>query len=189
MFPDIGGVELIIVAVVALLVVKPKDLPVMMRKVGEFMGKARRMAADFRASFEDMARQSELDDLRKQVDEMRSKASDPMGINTALKETEQEIAASFSDPDFNYGDAQTEYVALADEFPPAVAEEPATAPKKRAVPKKAASAPVKKASAPKAAAPKAAAPKGVGRKPAAPPTVAEANPKRARAKGAAKTVS
>lgn len=110
MFPDIGGVELIVVAIVALLVVKPKDLPVMMRKIGEFMGKARRMASDFRASFEDMARQSELDDLRRQVEEMRSKAADPMGLNSALQETGAEISSSLSDPDFNYSGAQTEHV-------------------------------------------------------------------------------
>jgi len=98
MFPDIGGSELIIVAIVALLVVKPKDLPVMMRRMGEFMAKARRMANDFRASFEDMARQSELDDLRKEVEAMRAKASDPMGLASSLHETGQEIEASFAEP-------------------------------------------------------------------------------------------
>ena len=87
MFPDIGGSELIIVAIVALLVVKPKDLPVMMRKIGEFTAQARRMASDFRASFEDMARQSELEDLRKEVEAMRSKAADRACARQAEAET------------------------------------------------------------------------------------------------------
>jgi len=115
MFPDIGGSELIIVAIVALLVVKPKDLPVMMRRMGEFMAKARRMANDFRASFEDMARQSELDDLRKEVEAMRAKASDPMGLTSSLRETGQEIEASFieptADPNSTYDDTAPETFA------------------------------------------------------------------------------
>lgn len=70
--PGIGGFELLVVAIVALIVVGPKDLPLMMRKVGQFLGRARRMAAEFRASFDDMARQSELDDLRREVEALRS---------------------------------------------------------------------------------------------------------------------
>ena len=70
--PGIGGFELVLIAILALLVVGPKDLPVMMRKVGQFMGKARQMASEFRASFDEMARQSELDELRKEVEALRS---------------------------------------------------------------------------------------------------------------------
>lgn len=69
--PGLGGAELIVIAVIALIVVGPKDLPVLLRKVGRFMGKMRAMATDFRASFDEMARQSELDDLRKEVQALR----------------------------------------------------------------------------------------------------------------------
>jgi sec-independent protein translocase protein TatB len=110
----------------------------MMRKIGEFMGKARRMANDFRASFEDMARQSELDDLRKQVEEMRSKATDPMGLNSTLAETEAEINQSLMDPSFDYGGAQTEHVPW--EEPEAAAEEPAPKPVRKRAPRKVAGA-------------------------------------------------
>ena len=71
MLPDVGAAELIVIAAVALIVVGPKDLPVLMRKVGAFMSRMRGMAAEFRASFDEMARQSELDDLRKEVDALR----------------------------------------------------------------------------------------------------------------------
>jgi sec-independent protein translocase protein TatB len=57
--------------VVALIVVGPKDLPLMLRKLGQFVAKLRGMAAEFRASFDEMARQSELDELRKEVEAMR----------------------------------------------------------------------------------------------------------------------
>ena len=67
----IGTAELLVIAAVALIVVGPKDLPVLMRKVGAFMNKMRGMAAEFRASFDEMARQSELDELRKEVEQLR----------------------------------------------------------------------------------------------------------------------
>jgi sec-independent protein translocase protein TatB len=72
MLPDIGASELLVIAVVALIVVGPKDLPVLLRKLGQFMAKLRGMASEFRASFDEMARQSELDELRKEVEAMRS---------------------------------------------------------------------------------------------------------------------
>ena len=71
MLPDIGGTELLVIAAVALIVVGPKDLPVLLRKLGQFVGKIRGMANEFRASFDEMARQSELDELRKEVQAMR----------------------------------------------------------------------------------------------------------------------
>eukprot|EP01030_Chromulinospumella_sphaerica_P018627 gene18627-18496_t len=70
--PDIGVSEMLIVAAVALIVVGPKDLPLLMRRVGQFIARLRGMASEFRASFDDMARQSELDELRKEVEAMRS---------------------------------------------------------------------------------------------------------------------
>ncbi len=70
--PGIGGFEILVIGIVALLVVGPKDLPLLMRRVGQFVGKARSMANEFRASFDEMARQSELDELRKEVQNLRS---------------------------------------------------------------------------------------------------------------------
>ena len=61
-----------IVGVIALIVVGPKDLPILMRKVGQFMARMRSMAAEFRASFDELARQSELDELRREVEALRS---------------------------------------------------------------------------------------------------------------------
>ena len=72
MLPGGRGGEIIIVAAIALIVVGPKDLPKLLRQLGRFLGKMRAMADDFRTSFEDMARQSELDELRKEVEAMRS---------------------------------------------------------------------------------------------------------------------
>ena len=71
MLPEIGAAELLVIAAVALIVVGPKDLPIMLRKLGQFMAKMRGMAAEFRASFDEMARQAELDELKKEVEALR----------------------------------------------------------------------------------------------------------------------
>jgi sec-independent protein translocase protein TatB len=62
---DIGGGELLVIGVVALLVVKPKDLPGMFRTVGNAMGKVRRMASEFRWQFDEAMREAELDQAKK----------------------------------------------------------------------------------------------------------------------------
>jgi sec-independent protein translocase protein TatB len=72
MFPENRLIEILIIGALALIVVGPKDLPVLMRRVGQFIGKMRAMAAEFRASFDELARQSELEDLRKEVEAMRN---------------------------------------------------------------------------------------------------------------------
>ena len=72
MLPDLSGTELLVIAAVALIVVGPKDLPALLRKLGQFVGRMRGMASEFRASFDEMARQSELDELRREVQAMRA---------------------------------------------------------------------------------------------------------------------
>ena len=69
---DISWSEFAIIAVVALIAIGPKELPGVLRMVGQWMGKARRMAGAFRKSFDDMARQSELDELRKEIGNLRA---------------------------------------------------------------------------------------------------------------------
>jgi sec-independent protein translocase protein TatB len=88
MLPDLSPTHILIVIVVALIVVGPKDLPLLLRKIGKFMGKMRGMANEFRASFDEMARQSELDELRKEVEAMRQASQNALpqtlGIEAAL---------------------------------------------------------------------------------------------------------
>ncbi len=69
---DIGWSELLVIAVVAIIVVGPRDLPRMLRTVGQTVGKARRMAGDFRSQFDDALKEADLDDLKKDVDSLRS---------------------------------------------------------------------------------------------------------------------
>jgi sec-independent protein translocase protein TatB len=94
MLPDLSPVHILIVIVVALIVVGPKDLPMLLRKIGQFMGRMRGMANEFRASFDEMARQSELDELRKEVEAMRAatQASLPQDFGGAAAASDAESA-------------------------------------------------------------------------------------------------
>jgi len=100
--PGVGGFEILVIGLVALLVVGPKDLPVLMRKVGQFVAKARGMANEFRASFDEMARQSELDDLRKEVEALRTgQGMHPLGADAeaAFKDIRKDLEAPLDAPD------------------------------------------------------------------------------------------
>ena len=68
---DIGWSELLVMAVVAVVVVGPKDLPRLMRTVGRYTGKARALAREFRASFDELGRESELQEINREMEKIR----------------------------------------------------------------------------------------------------------------------
>ena len=68
---DFSWTHIVILLGIALVVVGPKDLPRMMHMAGRWMGKARAMANEFRKSFDEMARQGELDELRAEIESLR----------------------------------------------------------------------------------------------------------------------
>ena len=70
---DFFSWKLLILLGVALVVVGPKDLPKFMHMMGRWAGKARAMANEFKRSFDEMARQSELDELRKEVEALKAR--------------------------------------------------------------------------------------------------------------------
>ena len=73
---DIGWSELLVIAVVAIVVVGPKELPRLMRTFGHYVGKLRRMAADFQRQFEEAVRDTEIDEVRKAMQDFHAQASD-----------------------------------------------------------------------------------------------------------------
>ena len=103
---NIGWSELLLIAVVAIIVVGPKELPRLMRTFGHYAGKLRRAAADFQRQFEDAMQESELDEMRKALDEVRTTAASihtntPMARPLMLPEPStppQETAASGARP-------------------------------------------------------------------------------------------
>lgn len=71
MVPGLSIEHLVILGVIALVVVGPKDLPLLLRKLGQFTAKLRGMAQEFRSGFDELARQAELDELKKEVEALR----------------------------------------------------------------------------------------------------------------------
>jgi sec-independent protein translocase protein TatB len=69
---DIGWSELLVIAVVAIVVVGPKDLPKLMRSFGFYAGKLRRAASDFQRQFEEAMRESEVEEVRKAIESVRA---------------------------------------------------------------------------------------------------------------------
>ena len=91
--PDLSGSHILLVLIVALVVVGPKDLPKLMRTLGQWMGKARQMADQFRKSFDEMSRQAELDELRSELEALRSRRP--------FADIEREVNASILPPDLS----------------------------------------------------------------------------------------
>ena len=87
---DIG--KMLVVAIVALAVIPPKDLPRVMRTVGQLMGRMRRMAAEFQGQFMDAMREAEFDSVRKELAELNQKTT------ASLTELNQTMATGSFDP-------------------------------------------------------------------------------------------
>ena len=72
---DIGWSELVVIAVVALIAIGPKELPGVLRMVGQWMGKARKMAGEFQGQFNEAMREAEMEDVKKAFDDIKDTAS------------------------------------------------------------------------------------------------------------------
>ena len=151
---DIGWSELLLIGIVALIAIGPKELPGALRTLGQWMGKVRRMASEFQNQFHEAMREAELADLKKEVDEMATKAQsyahfDP--IDDIRKDIEK---AASPPPDLDTltdtaalnpahaatPPTSTPSAATPPASPPAATETPAAAPAEPAAPQN--SAPV-----------------------------------------------
>jgi sec-independent protein translocase protein TatB len=93
MMPGIGFAEMVLLVVVALVVIGPKDLPLMMRKFGRFTGKMRALAFEFKQGIDELGRQAELDELRKEVADLKKHT----GLEDIQKEFEEDKRALETD--------------------------------------------------------------------------------------------
>ncbi|WP_430430268.1 Sec-independent protein translocase protein TatB [Oceanicaulis sp.] len=83
MNPAFGFQELIVIVILALVVVGPKDLPLMVRRVGKMIGQIRATAREFQRSFDELGREAELAELRKEISSLKS--------NNPIKDMEREF--------------------------------------------------------------------------------------------------
>jgi sec-independent protein translocase protein TatB len=131
---DFSSGELLLIAVAALVFIKPKDLPGALRVVGQWTGKIRRMAGEFQDQFREVMREAEMADLKRDVDEAASKftsGSDPFGdIQRAVEWKPPESTGTSAAPASASPSADVPLPADAPPAPPAeaIVAEPAAAP-------------------------------------------------------------
>src|SRR4051812_40868034 len=94
---DIGWSELVVIGVVALIAIGPKELPAVLRTVGQYMGKIRRMASEFQGQFQEAMREAEMADIKKSVDEMTDVAKGFAGFDP-LGSVKKDVESFPSDP-------------------------------------------------------------------------------------------
>jgi sec-independent protein translocase protein TatB len=111
---DIGWSELVVIAVVALIAIGPKELPGVLRMVGQWMGKARKMAGEFQGQFQEAMREAEMADLKKSFDEVKDVATglSPGNVMTSLQKDVSDAMqiGDIDKPAATAGDAQVDAV-------------------------------------------------------------------------------
>src|SRR6478735_11374849 len=88
---DISWGKLVIIGVVALLVIGPKELPAVLRQLGQWMTKIRRMAAEFQGQFQEAMREAEMADLKKQFDDTTAAVKSTFDTTEIKNELEKMI--------------------------------------------------------------------------------------------------
>src|SRR5271156_4190606 len=98
---DISWTEFVLIGVVALIVIGPKELPAVLRTVGQWTRRVRSMAADFQSQFQEAMREAEMADLKKQVDDIAHdiKSYDPLkDVRADVEAAGKDIQSSLEDP-------------------------------------------------------------------------------------------
>ena len=122
---DITSSKLLILGIVALIVIGPKDLPALLRTVGKYMGIIKRQAAEFRAQFDEAMRESELADLKKSVESVQQDAEASMREATAS--VEKQLADARQSVDAAMEDKSTaDHIAFNGDPPPLAVADHAT---------------------------------------------------------------
>jgi sec-independent protein translocase protein TatB len=185
---DLGWSEMAVIMLVALVVIGPKDLPRLARSVGQWVAKGRAMARDFQRSLEEMAREAELDDVKREIEKVGrtnigksiEKAIDPGGeLSKAFNPDSSSKSAAAGSPKAANGAAKPAIAKPDAAAKPDVAADAAAAASK-------ADAKPKAAARPRTAKPKAGETKGAGATKTAAKPKAAAKP---RAAGSAKTAA
>ncbi|MGH6741061.1 MAG: Sec-independent protein translocase protein TatB [Bradyrhizobium sp.] len=122
---DIGWSELVVIAVVALIAIGPKELPGVLRMVGQWMGKARKMAAEFQGQFQEAMREAEMADLKKSFDEVREAASGLTSGGGLMSSLQKDVSDAMRIDDIDKPAETTTTAAIEPPAAPTTPEAPA----------------------------------------------------------------
>jgi sec-independent protein translocase protein TatB len=122
---DLAWSEILLIAVVAVVFIGPKELPAALRTFGKWTAKARQMAGEFQRNLDDMVREAELEDVKKQFDDLRGIASNPTGAIEKWVDPKGEIRNTFQPPTLDKPGLDT---PAASDAPPAPTPAPTAAP-------------------------------------------------------------
>jgi len=115
---DVGWSELVVIAVVALVVIGPKELPGVLRSIGYWMGKVRRMASEFQGQFQEAMREAEMADLKKQVDDLNTTATDLASFDPMADAQKQIDSAVADKPSDQPAETPSDAAAVENSPPP-----------------------------------------------------------------------
>lgn len=125
---NFGWGEIVLIGMVALIAIGPKELPTVLRSVGQMMAKVRRMASEFQGQFQEALREAEIADLKKQAEDLTSSVKDKVTDFTRidpLAETRNDIEKAFDEPSGATATDPAPVTAVAQEALPAPAEQTA----------------------------------------------------------------
>jgi sec-independent protein translocase protein TatB len=128
---DISWSEFVVIGVIALIVIGPKELPAVLRAVGQWTTKIRRMAAEFQSQFQEAMREAEMADLKKEVDNLADSAKgltsfDPLEATKWEPKDENKIGDKASEGKAEQKSEPDQAMTVPAEGASAVATEPAT---------------------------------------------------------------
>jgi sec-independent protein translocase protein TatB len=116
---DIGWGELVVIGIVALIAIGPKELPTVLRSLAQWMAKIRRMAAEFQGQFQEALREAEVADLKKQAEDLSSTVTDFTKFDP-MASAQKEMERAFEMPDTgNAAEPSTEAASAAPSAEPA----------------------------------------------------------------------
>jgi sec-independent protein translocase protein TatB len=95
---DIGWGELVVIGIVALIAIGPKELPTVLRTLGQYMAKVRRMASEFQGQFQEAMREAEVADLKKQAEDLTGSLTDVTNFDP-MASAQKEMASAFEMPE------------------------------------------------------------------------------------------
>ncbi|MCZ7656688.1 MAG: Sec-independent protein translocase protein TatB [Xanthobacteraceae bacterium] len=121
---DIGWSELVIIGMVALVVIGPKELPTVLRTVGQWMGKVRRMASEFQGQFQEAMREAEMEELKKNVDSLNQAATDLTSGFDPIGDVEKDLNKTFDADRLTPGQGLADTAAAAPAAPASPPPEP-----------------------------------------------------------------